>query len=202
LATKSEATLDQVRARFDTIHTPRLLMRRWRDCDREPFAAMNASPDVMRYFPKTMDRIASDASIDRIEALFDQQGFGLWALEVADTGDFIGFTGLNPMPEGVPGAGGMEVGWRLTQRAWHHGYATEAGKAAVNVAFNGVGLDEVWSMTAVLNEPSQAVMRRLGLTLDAHFDHPRVPVGHRLRPHVAYWLGRPEGDGPGPDGHR
>jgi RimJ/RimL family protein N-acetyltransferase len=172
--------------RFDTIHTPRLLMRRWRDCDREPYAEMNADPDVTRFFPNTMTREASDAHIDKMEALFDRQGFGLWALEVADTGDFIGFTGLNPMPDSTPGAGGMEVGWRLIKRAWHHGYATEAGSAAVNVAFNGVGLDEIWSMTAVLNEPSQAVMKRLGLTLYTHFEHPRVPAGHRLRPHVAF----------------
>jgi RimJ/RimL family protein N-acetyltransferase len=94
----------------------------------------------------------------------------------------------------VPGEGGMEVGWRLTQRAWHHGFATEAGKAAVNVAFNGIGLDEIWSITAVLNEPSQAVMRRLGLTLDAHFDHPRVPAGNKMRPHVAYRRSRPAAD--------
>ena len=85
-------------------------MRRWRDSDREAFAIMNADPVVMRYFPATLGRAESDALIDRIEDLFDRQGFGLWALEVAGTGDFIGFTGLNPMPQGVPGAGGMEVG--------------------------------------------------------------------------------------------
>ncbi|HEX4061560.1 MAG TPA: GNAT family N-acetyltransferase [Streptosporangiaceae bacterium] len=173
-------------AHFNTIHTPRLLMRRWRDGDREPYAAMNADPEVTRFFPNSLTREGSDAHIDKMEALFDRQGFGLWALEVAGTGDFIGFTGLNPMPDDVPGAGGMEVGWRLIQRAWHQGYATEAGAAAVNVAFNGIGLDEIWSMTAVLNEPSQAVMKRLGLTLYTHFEHPRVPDGHPLQPHVAF----------------
>ena len=94
------------------------------------------------------------------------------------------------MPPGVPGAGGMEVGWRLARHAWHHGYATEAARAALNVAFDGAGLSEIWSMTAVLNEPSQAVMRRLGLTEAARFEHPNVPAGHRLRPHVAYHLAR------------
>jgi RimJ/RimL family protein N-acetyltransferase len=173
------------------MRTDRLVMRRWRDTDRDAYAAMNADPEVMRYFPATLGRAASDASVDRIEALFELQGFGLWALEVAETGEFIGFTGLNPMPEGVPGARGMEVGWRLAQRAWHHGYATEAATAAVDVAFNGAGLAEIWSMTAVLNEPSQAVMRRLGMTMYAHFDHPRVPVGHPVRPHVVYRLERP-----------
>jgi RimJ/RimL family protein N-acetyltransferase len=179
-------------ARFDTIETDRLLMRRWLESDREPFAALNADLETMRYFPGTLDRAASDALVDRIESRFDQLGYGLWALEVGQSGEFIGFTGLNPMPDSVPGAGGMEVGWRLAQHAWHHGYATEAAKAALGVAFDGLGLKEIWSMTAVLNEPSQAVMRRLGLIEVARFDHPGVPEGHPVRPHVTYHLARPQ----------
>ena len=103
-----------------------------------------------------------------------------------ETGEFIGYTGLTRC-RGVPGAGGMEIGWRLARHAWHHGYATEAARAAREVAFAGGGLTEVWSMTAVLNEPSIAVMRRLGMTEAARFDHPRVPEGP-LRPHVLYHL--------------
>jgi RimJ/RimL family protein N-acetyltransferase len=177
--------------RFDTIQTDRLLMRRWRDRDRVPFAALNADAETMRYFPNTLDRAGSDALIDVIESRFELQGFGLWALEIIETGDFIGFTGLNPMPEGVPGAGGMEVGWRLAKHAWHRGYATEAARAALGVAFDGAGLPEIWSMTAVLNDPSQAVMRRLGLTKVDSFEHPRVPAGSPLRAHVLYHLARP-----------
>jgi RimJ/RimL family protein N-acetyltransferase len=182
--------------RFDTIPTARLLMRRWRDSDREPFADLNGDPETMRFFPAPISRAGSDALIDRIESCFDQLGYGLWALEVAATGEFIGFTGLNPMPDGVPGAGGVEIGWRLAKRAWHHGYATEAARAALGVAFDGVGVAEIWSMTAVLNQPSQAVMRRLGLTEVARFDHPRVPHGHPLQPHVTYHLARPQGSRP------
>jgi RimJ/RimL family protein N-acetyltransferase len=177
--------------RFDVIRTDRLIMRRWRDADRQPFAVLNADPEVMRYFPAPLDRAASDAMVDRIEELFLRQGFGLWALEVSVTGEFIGFTGLNPMPGGVPGAGGMEVGWRLARGAWHQGYATEAAVAAAGVAFRGAGLAELWSMTAVANQPSRAVMRRLGMALHAHFDHPGLAAGHPLRPHVAYRLPRP-----------
>ncbi len=178
-------------ARFDSLRTARLLMRRWRDADRRPFAAMNTDPEVMRYFPATLGRAASDEHIDRMEALFERQGYGLWVLEEAATRRFLGFTGLNPMPLGVPGAGGMEVGWRLARHAWHHGYATEAATAALEVGFRGAGLAEIWSMTAVLNEPSQAVMRRLGMTLHAHFDHPRIEPGHPLRAHVVFRLARP-----------
>ncbi|MGN6676360.1 MAG: GNAT family N-acetyltransferase [Streptosporangiaceae bacterium] len=179
-------------ARFDTVRTDRLLMRRWLDSDREPFAALNGDPETMTYFPATMTRASSDALVEVIEARFEHQGYGLWALEVAETGQFIGFTGLNPMPDDVPGAGGVEVGWRLAKYAWHFGYATEAAKAALDVAFGAVGLSEIWSMTAVLNEPSQAVMRRIGLTEVARFDHPRIEVGDPLRPHVTYHLSRPE----------
>ncbi|MGH3273362.1 MAG: GNAT family N-acetyltransferase [Streptosporangiaceae bacterium] len=179
--------------RFDSISTGRLLMRRWRDSDREPFASLNGDPHTMRFFPETLNRAASDLIVDGIEARFDRQGYGLWALEIAATGQFIGFTGLNPMPGDLPGGGGLEVGWRLLRRAWHHGYATEAARAALEVAFSGLGLTEIWSMTAVLNEPSQAVMHRLGLTEFTTFEYPRIPAGHPLRPHVTYRLARPAG---------
>jgi RimJ/RimL family protein N-acetyltransferase len=163
-------------------------MRRWLESDREPFAALNGDSETMRFFPETMDRAASDALVDRIESRFEEHGYGLWALEIAETGEFIGFTGLSPMPDDTPGAGGLEVGWRLAKQAWHHGYATEAANAALTVAFDGLGLDEIWSITSVLNEPSMAVMRRLGMSEAARFDHPRVPEGHTIRPHVAYRL--------------
>jgi RimJ/RimL family protein N-acetyltransferase len=180
-----------VTERHDHVRTDRLLLRRWGHSDREPFAAMNQDPEVMRYFPRGMTSSESDALVDKIESRFETQGFGLWALELAETGEFLGFTGLNPMPDGVPGAGGMEIGWRLKRSAWGHGYATEAANAAIDVAFNGVALGELWSITAALNESSQAVMRRIGMTLHGRFDHPAIEAGSPLRPHVVYRLERP-----------
>lgn len=164
-------------------------MRRWRASDRAPFAAMNADPEVMRYFVTVLDSAQSDQYVDRIEARFESQGFGLWALEVIETAEFIGFTGLNPMPDNVPGGGGQEVGWRLDRRAWHQGYATEAARAALDIGLNQLGLPVIWSMTAVLNRPSQAVMQRIGMVPDQFFDHPGVEVGHALRPHILYRIG-------------
>jgi hypothetical protein len=87
----------------------------------------------------------------------------------------------------------MEVGWRSARHAWHYGYATEAARAALGVAFDNMGLPEIWSMTAA----SQAVMRRLGLTETTRFDHPRIPPGDPLRPQVAYHGTRP----PRPNSH-
>ena len=172
-------------------HTERLVMRRWRDADRGPFAALNADPEVMRYLPATLSRQDSHRLVDRFEGRFDEQGFGLWALEVRATGDFIGFSGLNPMPGGVPGSGSQEVGWRLARHAWHQGYATEAARAAVQAGFVRFGLPVIWSITAVVNTPSEAVMRRLGMERYGGFDHPGLAVGHVLRPHVAYRIERP-----------
>jgi RimJ/RimL family protein N-acetyltransferase len=171
--------------RVDDRRTARLLMRRWVPEDREPFAAMNADPEVMRHFPRPMTRAESDAFVDRIVARFEEQGFGLWVLEPLAGGGFLGYTGLNPMPDGVPGAGGMEVGWRLARPAWGHGYATEAALEAMQVA-GQAGLREVWSITAVSNLRSQAVMRRIGLREHRLFDHPALPDGHPLQRHVAY----------------
>jgi RimJ/RimL family protein N-acetyltransferase len=176
---------------FEEIRTDRLLMRRWREPDREPFAELNGDPETLVYFPATLSRAESDTFVDRIEAGFAEHGYGLWALEVIQTGDFIGFTGLAPMPPDVPGGGGTEIGWRLARHAWHHGYATEAARAALRVAFAGLGLPEIWSMTAVLNTPSQAVMRRIGLLEVARFEHPRVPDGSPVKPHVMYYLANP-----------
>jgi RimJ/RimL family protein N-acetyltransferase len=179
-------------SQFDEIRTERLLMRRWRDSDREPFAELNGDAETMQFFPSTMDRAASDAFVHSIEARFEQRGYGLWALELAATGEFLGFTGLNAIPDGVPIpiAGGTEVGWRLRKQFWHHGYATEAARAAVDVGFTRAGLAEIWSFTAIRNEPSQAVMRRLGMTEHSFFEHPSVPLNSPLRPHVLYRLAR------------
>jgi RimJ/RimL family protein N-acetyltransferase len=179
--------------RFDTLETARLRLRRWRQADLVPFAELNGDPQTLVYFPATLTRAQSDALVDRIEATFAERGFGLWAVEVRGTGQFIGFTGLSPLSPGLPGVpdGAVEIGWRLARAAWHNGYATEAATAARDTAFDGVGLAELWSFTAVRNGPSQAVMRRIGMTESGRFDHPRVSEGSPLRPHVLFHLRNP-----------
>src|SRR5215207_23609 len=174
--------------------TDRLLLRRWTDADLEPFAAMNADPEVMEHFPAPLRRAESDALARRADAFLAEHGWGLWAVEVTEAGRFAGFTGLSHV--GFPAAfnPAVEVGWRLARWAWGRGYATEAATEALRVAFDELRLDEVVSFTAVTNVRSQAVMRRLGMTRDPadDFDHPGVRVGSPLRRHVLYRrLGRP-----------
>ena len=175
--------------------TERLLLRRWREDDREPFAALNADPAVMEHFPAPLSRAESDAFIDRVAPQLEQRGWGLWALEVRDTGAFIGYTGLAAPRFDAHFTPAVEVGWRLARDAWGFGFATEAARAALAVGFGSIGLDEIVSFAAVGNARSRAVMERIGMTHDVadDFDHPALPEGHRLRRHVLYRLPSPSG---------
>jgi len=168
----------------------RVRLRRWRDADRAPFAALNADPRVMEYFPARPDRRQSDVLVDRFESHFAEHGFGLWAVEVPDVAPFIGFVGLS-----VPGFVAhfmpcVEIGWRLAFDHWGRGYETEAARLVVAHGFEPLGLAAVVSFTAVANRRSQAVMERLGMRRDPaeDFDHPGLPDGHPLRRHVLYRL--------------
>ena len=175
------------------LRTERLVLRRWREADREPFAALNADPVVMEHFVACLTRAESDDLVDRIEDHFDREGWGLWAVDVADTGTFIGYVGLWPATFGAHFTPAVEVGWRLAQEGWGQGYATEAARASLQDGFDRVGLDEVVSMTSVGNSRSRRVMEKLGMTRDAadDFDHPNVPVGHPIRRHVLFRLAAP-----------
>ena len=170
------------------MRTERLLLRPWQEEDREPFAAMNADPIVMEHFRSPLTRERSDALADHAQAHLAEHGWGLWAVDVVEPGPsgrtgFAGFTGLNPAPAALPCAPAVEVGWRLARWAWGSGYATEAARAALAVAFDDLGLEQVVSFTAVANTRSQAVMARLGMRCDRaeDFDHPHVPVGSPVR---------------------
>jgi len=180
------------------IRTERLLMRRWRDADREPFAALNADPAVMEHYQGTTPRHRSDAFIDRIEAWWEEHGWGLWAIEVPGIAPFIGYVGLWPA-DYVTGEPMVEVGWRLAHEHWGHGYVTEAAREALRFGFEDVGLDEIVSFTVPQNERSWHVMERIGLQRDpsGDFDHPNVDAAaypHLVR-HVFYRLGRAEWQG-------
>lgn len=175
------------------LRTERLLLRSWRHSDRAPYAALNADPEVMEHFPAPLTREQSDAHVDRMSAALDAQGWGLWAVEVPDEAAFIGFIGL-----AVPGFEAhftpcVEVGWRLARSAWGRGYAPEGARAALALAFDELGLDEVVSFTSVGNTKSRRVMEKIGMTHDSteDFDHPNVPADSPVRRHVLYRIRKP-----------
>jgi RimJ/RimL family protein N-acetyltransferase len=170
------------------LRTDRLLLRTWRVTDRAPFAEMNAHPEVMEHFPETLSRRESDALADRIEEHFTAHGFGLWALEVPGETPFAGYVGLSVPHFEAPFTPCVEIGWRLARPFWGRGYATEGARAALAYGFDELRLDEVVSFTVPANVRSRRIMEKLGMTHDPgdDFDHPLLPAGHPLRPHVLY----------------
>ncbi len=168
------------------LRTPRLLLRRWVTADRGTFAGLNADPRVMEYLPGVLDRKESDALVDRIEQHFDDHGFGLWAVEIPGVVPFAGFVGLSIPRFQAHFTPCVEVGWRLAVEHWRHGYASEAGRAAVVFGFEHLHLAEVVSFTVPENGRSRRVMERIGMVHwpADDFDHPNVPEPRRR--HVLY----------------
>jgi RimJ/RimL family protein N-acetyltransferase len=174
------------------LETTRLRLRRWTQRDEEPFAVMNADPRVMEHFPSPLTRAESDALVARIQAEFEERRFSFWAVEILNVAPFAGFIGLSVPQFSTHFTPCVEIGWRLAAEYWNHGYATEGARAAVVFGFDVLKLDEIVAFTTPGNIRSRRVMEKIGMTHDPadDFDHPLVPEGHRLRPHVLYRLKR------------
>ena len=173
------------------LSTSRLLLAPWTERDMPPFAALNADPEVMRYFPKTMTVEESNALVDRLRGMWADHGYGFAAVRRREDDVFIGMVGIQKVLDpAYPFAPAVEVGWRLAKAFWRQGYAGEAARAALVHGFDVLGLAEVVAFTAIPNLPSQAVMASLGMTRDPadDFPHPLLPEEHPLRPHVLYRL--------------
>ncbi|MDP9039164.1 MAG: GNAT family N-acetyltransferase [Acidobacteriota bacterium] len=174
------------------LETPRLILRTWRESDRAPFAALNADPAVMTYFPALMSPAESDDAIARYQAASATHGFGFLAAEHRATGVFLGLIGAQTMRDAVPNLPqpAVEIGWRLARHAHGQGFATEGARAVVDLCFRTLKLPEVVAVTALANHASRHVMEKLGMTHrpDLDFDHPRVPPTHPHLRHTLYQL--------------
>lgn len=176
------------------IHTKRLILRPWRTEDFEPFAALNADPRVMEYFPATLSREESDALATRIQRGIETQGWGLWAVEVPGVAPFIGFIGLNQVTSfQAYFTPAVEIGWRLGFSHWGKGYASEGAREAIRYGFETLKLPQVVSFTTAHNSRSRAVMEKIGMHYEGEFNHPNLAERHPLRRHVLYRLKAQEG---------
>lgn len=173
------------------METRRLVLRHWREADRQPFAAMNADPIVMEHFPAPQSALETNRFVDQIEQHFQEHGWGFWAAEVRGGAPFIGFVGLSHL--NLLGVPVVEIGWRLDRAYWNQGYATEGARAALHYGFDVADLDEVVAVTTHDNRASRRVMEKLGMDHDPaeDFVHPNVPSDHRLQPFVLYRIRNP-----------
>ncbi len=172
------------------LHTERLILRQWRDSDREPFAELNADAETMRYFPATLTREESDAFVDRIDCAPRRGRLGPLGGARSSVARRSSASSACSVPRFAPEL--VEVGWRLHRDHWGNGYATEAARESLRFGFEELGLEEIVSFTTVANTPSRKVMERIGMTHDPSrdFDHPNLPDWPQKR-HVFYAITRP-----------
>src|SRR5262245_11972663 len=163
-----------------------LILRQWRDSDLDPYAEMNADPEVMRHFPALLTRAETGASLERLRRAIDERGWGLWAVDV--DGVFAGFTGLNVPNFLAHFMPCTEIGWRFRREFWGRSLAYRAAREALAFGFESLRLTEIVGFTAATNDRSRRLFDRLGFERDANgdFDHPLIPQGHRVRRHVLY----------------
>lgn len=175
------------------IETPRLRLRNWRDDDLVPWFEMSADPRVMEFFTEVYDRERSDSTAAYVRQRNEANPYGWWVVEEQDGEAFAGVMQLTDVPFEAHFTPAREIGWRLPEKFWGRGYATEAARAILEYAFERLGVGEVVALTTVKNVRSRRVMERLGMTYDPDddFDHPRVPDGHPLKRHVVYRIRRP-----------
>ncbi|MCW6506799.1 GNAT family N-acetyltransferase [Lichenifustis flavocetrariae] len=175
------------------IRTPRLLLRRWRPEDLPAYAALNADPEVRRWWSAgVLTRRQSDAQAAKLQAHIEAHGFGFWAVEAPGVAPFVGFVGLQYVDAHLPVGPAVEAGWRLARSFWGLGYATEAAGAAVEYGFDRLGFREILAYAVAGNLPSRRVMERIGMRHDpdADFHHPDRPDDDPKRRHVVYRLVR------------
>lgn len=174
------------------IKTERLILRQWTESDLKPFAELNADRRVREFFPKVLTRQESDGFVKIFSDHIKQYGWGFWAACLIETGEFIGFIGLETVNLAVPFTKNptVEIGWRIAHKHWGKGYATEGALKALEYGFQTLKLEEIVSFTVVQNIRSRNVMKKIGMHHDAKddFDHPNLPEGHPMRRHVLYQI--------------
>ena len=169
------------------ITTQRLRLRQWIESDATPFAKLNSNPKVMKHFPKTLNRMESDAVIARFSSAINDRGWGFWAVELNDCKSFVGFIGLSQLPVDHPLASAVEIGWRLLPGYWGHGFASEGATACLKYAFENLQLNEIVAQTPIQNSPSEGVMKKIGMIdQDRNFAHPALSLDHPLSIHLHY----------------
>ncbi|MCI2954461.1 GNAT family N-acetyltransferase [Staphylococcus caprae] len=172
------------------IETERLKLRDWEEKDLLPFQQMNANRQVRRYFPSLLSYRRSELDMRKMDEIIKEKGIGLFAVELKETGEWIGFIGVYYLPKEskypfkeLPL---YEIGWRLIPEVWGNGIATEGAEAVMDYAMEK-GITELYSFTSETNLTSRKVMEKIGMTFLDNFEFPDLSKYHPLKRHVRYY---------------
>ncbi len=171
---------------INRIETERLVLRRWNQNDAEVFAAINQDEKVIEFLRGAMSLKDCQEFIAETNRRIEKFGFGLWAAEVKEAKELIGFVGLHIPDFESHFTPCVEIGWRLAFKHWGKGYATEAAKEVLKVGFENFDLKEIVAITALQNFRSMKVMEKIGMKRDlsGDFNHPKLPLDHKLSRHA------------------
>ncbi|RUQ93076.1 GNAT family N-acetyltransferase [Legionella septentrionalis] len=170
------------------IKTSRLILRPWRQSDLEPYFLINQDTKVLEFLPGSISKKQINDFMQYQNQQLEDRGYILWAAELQDTGELIGFIGLNYFDKSAHFSPAVEIGSRLGSQYWGFGYATEGALVALDYGFNHLGLNEIVAFTVQDNLRSRKVMERIEMThdVDGSFAHPNFPTDHHLSKHVLY----------------
>lgn len=170
------------------LKSERLIFREWQDSDRDAFARMNADPIVMQYLPRSLDEKSSNKLVDRFQKHFDEHGFGLYAVEIKESGEFAGFIGLQTVDFKAAFTPAVEIAWRLDYGVWGHGYASEGAQAVLDHGLKKLKIKKIVAFTVPENARSIHLMEKIGLkhVKGGDFQHPAVRKTDPLSKHVLY----------------
>ncbi|NOQ72201.1 MAG: GNAT family N-acetyltransferase [Crocinitomix sp.] len=166
----------------------RLGFRNWKLSDHEPFAKLNSDPEVMEFFPKLLTPEESSAMIERMQKTFEELGYTFFAVDILERSQFIGFIGIIRATFDAFFTPCYEIGWRLQKSSWNQGFATEGTLACLNYGFNVLNMKTIHSITAVINNKSEHLMKKVGMEKIGVFDHPKLANNDPLKPHVVYQI--------------
>ena len=171
-----------------SLFTSRLKLTVFSQSHLSELVQLNADPEVMRYFPATLNPAESAALLQRIIEHQRINGYSLFALHLKESDAFVGWCGLMKVPFSAHFATAVEIGWRLNKIFWGKGLAPEAAKSVLRFGFLELGLSEIVSFTAELNQPSIRVMQKIWMKCNPEdtFDHPKLPLNHPLQRHILY----------------
>ena len=168
----------------------RLGFRNWTDQDLEAFAAINSNPEVMEHFPQILSLKETAEFINRLKARYAKNGYCYFATEILETGEFIGFIGLDYKDFKSNFTPAVDIGWRLKKSVWGKGYAPEGAKRCLEFAFDDLNLEKIIAICPETNVNSEKVMKKIGMKKIGVFKHPLLHAYPDLENCLCYQINR------------
>lgn len=164
----------------------RLGFRTWKDADLGVLRAMNSDEAVMRYFPNTNNEEQDRNLLSKLQDRYTKHGYTYYAVEALENQDCIGFIGISYQTFDSPFTPCIDIGWRLLQRHWGKGYATEGAKRVLLFATLELGLTEIYAFAPAINTPSINVMKKIGMSYHDTFEFSLLNESPELKDCVVY----------------